>query len=109
MVSKYKIRYNTNWGGDDPVWYGLTNNVGNCYVHAIILQKALNKAGITNKLIHVIDKTHYWNLVYINGLWRHYDSTPGNHIVGPTTDDQKFNSAAMKGRDWDRDAYPKAE
>ncbi|MFA5602845.1 MAG: immunoglobulin-like domain-containing protein [Bacilli bacterium] len=111
MTSTIKsiIKYNTNWGGDDPVWYGLTNTAGNCYVHALMLQKALTKAGITNRLIHTIDKTHYWNLVYSGGIWRHYDSTPGLHIVGPATDDEKFNSDAMKGRDWDRDAYPKAE
>jgi hypothetical protein len=102
------IKYNTNWGGDDPVWYGLTTNTGNCYVHALIFQKALNKAGITNRLINVIDKTHYWNLVYINGIWRHYDTTPGTHLIGPATDDQKFYSAAMRGRNWDRNAYPKA-
>jgi hypothetical protein len=110
MVSTIRstIKYNTSWGGDDPIWYGLTTNTGNCYVHALIVQKALNKAGITNRLINVIDKTHYWNLVYINGVWRHYDSTPGTHIIGPATDDEKFNSAAMRGRNWDRDAYPKA-
>lgn len=110
MTSTIKsvISYNSSWGGDDPIWYGLTYNSGNCYVHALLLQKALTKAGITNRLIHVFDKTHYWNLVYSGGVWRHYDSTPGSHIVGPATDTEKFNSAAMRGRDWDRSAYPVA-
>lgn len=102
------IRYSSNWGGSDPVWYGLTYNSGNCYVHALILQKALNKAGITNKLIYVKDKTHYWNLVYLDGVWRHYDSTPGTHIIGPATDTAKYNSSAMRGRDWDRSLFPVA-
>lgn len=103
---KSTIPYNSNWGGDDPIWYALTYNNGNCYVHALLLQKALTKAGITNQLIHVIDKTHYWNLVFSGGVWRHYDSTPGSHIVGPATDTQKYESSAMRGRNWDRSAYP---
>ena len=111
MVStiKNKIGYNSSWGGDDPVWYGLTNYSGNCYVHALLVQKALNKAGITNKLIYTTDRTHYWNLVYQNGVWRHYDATPaGGHETGPLTDEQKLNSSAMHGRTW-ADSFPKAE
>lgn len=103
------ISYNHSWGDDDAVWYGLTNKKGNCYVHALLVQKALNKMGISNKLIRTIDGTHYWNLVYQGGVWRHYDSTPGSHDAGPLTDDAKFASAGMKGRDWDRSAYPEAK
>lgn len=108
-VIKTKIKYTTNGGGGDPIWYGLTNLAGDCYVHAMLTKKALDKAGITNRLIYVKDKTHYWNLVQISGVWRHYDSTPGSHIIGPATDTQKFNSSQMRGRDWDRSAFPKAE
>lgn len=111
MVStiKDKIGYNSSWGGDDPVWYGLTNYSGNCYVHALLVQKALNKAGITNKLIYTTNRTHYWNLVNQNGVWRHYDATPaGGHETGPLTDEQKLNSSAMDGRTW-ADSFPKAE
>ena len=111
MVStiKNKIGYNSSWGGDDPVWYGLTNYSGNCYVHALLVQKALNKAGYENRLIYTTDRTHYWNLVYQNGVWRHYDATPaGGHETGPLTDEQKLNSSAMHGRTW-ADSFPKAE
>ena len=110
MVStiRNKIGYNTSWGGDDPVWYGLTNYSGNCYVHAVLVQKALNKAEITNKLIYTTDKTHYWNLVYQNGKWRHYDATPGGHLLGPATDEEKLNSSSMQGRKWSS-SFPKAE
>lgn len=106
---KTKIGYNHSWGDDDPVWYGLTNGTGNCYVHALILQKALNKAGFKNMLIHTTDNSHYWNLVYADGRWCHYDSTPGSHSTGPLNDEQKLNSAGMKGRKWDFSAYPAAE
>lgn len=103
-----KIKYNSNWGGDDPVWYGLTNNTGNCYVHAVLVQKALNKMGIKNQLIYTTDKTHYWNLVYSGGKWRHYDATPTKHIAGPATDKEKASSEAMRGRKWSS-SFPKAE
>ena len=33
----------------------------------------LNKLGIENYKIS--NKTHIWNLVHINGVWRHLDST----------------------------------
>lgn len=102
-----KIYYNTSWGGSDPVWYGLTNYSGNCYVHAVLVQKALNKAGITNRLIYTTDRTHYWNLVYQNGSWRHYDATPGEHLLGPATDEEKLNSSSMQGRKWSS-SFPKA-
>lgn len=110
MVStiRNKIGYNTNWGGSDAVWYGLTNYTGNCYVHAVLVQKALNKAGITNRLIYTTDRTHYWNLVYQNGKWRHYDATPGGHLLGPATDEEKLNSSSMHGRKWSS-SFPKAK
>lgn len=110
MVStiKNKIWYDSSWGGNDPVWYGLTNYSGNCYVHALLVQKALNKAGITNRLIYTTDRTHYWNLVYQNGKWRHYDSTPGGHLLGPATDKEKASSSSMQGRKWSS-SFPKAE
>lgn len=103
------ISYNSSWGDDDPVWYGLTNRKGNCYVHVLLTQKALSKAGISNQVVKTTDGSHYWNLVNIGGKWRHYDSTPGSHLIGPATDDEKFASSAMKGRDWNRSAYPEAK
>lgn len=103
-----KIDYNTNWGGDDPIWYGLSNKVGNCYVHALLVERALNKQGISNKIIYTEDKTHYWNLVLEGGVWRHYDSTPGAHIIGPATDVEKYESSCMRHRNWDRTKWPEA-
>ena len=106
-IIKSKIRYNSSWGEDDPVWYGLTNNRGNCYVHALILKKALDKKGIKNMLINTSDKYHYWNLVYTNGVWRHYDSTTGRKE--PTlglTDEEK--QTYLEGHPWS-ESFPKAE
>jgi hypothetical protein len=61
------IDYNSNWGGDYPVWYGLTTKTGNCYVHALCFQALLREKGFETKLIWCEDKTHYWNLVKIDG------------------------------------------
>lgn len=97
------ISYNSSWGGDDPVWFGLTQGKGNCYVHASILKRLLEKAGYTNKIIYLEDKSHYWNLVYVNGVWRHLDGTPSvNHTLGLLTDEQKLADAGVHQKTWDR-------
>ena len=107
-IIRSKITYSHNAGGKDPIWFALNNLNGDCYVHALMLKKAFDKAGINNVLIYVTNKTHYWNLVELDGKWRHYDSTPGSHIKGPATDTEKYNSSGLGGRNWDRSAFPKA-
>lgn len=105
-----QIRYNSNWGGDDPVWYGLTEGKGNCYVHASVLKIVLEKAGYQNRIIYLTDQSHYWNLVYVNGVWRHIDGTPSaNHTLGLLTDEQKLADPGVHQKTWDRGAWPAAE
>jgi len=104
------IRYNSNWGGDDPIWYGLTEGKGNCYVHASVLKRALEKAGYQNRIIYLKDQSHYWNLVYVNGVWRHIDGTPSsNHTLGLLTDEQKLADPGVHQKTWDREAWPAAD
>lgn len=104
------IKYNSNWGGDDPVWYGLTEGKGNCYVHANVLKRALEKAGYQNSIIYLTDQSHYWNLVYVNGVWRHIDGTPSaNHTLGLLTDEQKLADPGVHQKTWNREAWPAAE
>lgn len=100
-----KIKYNANWGGDDPIWYGLKNKKGNCYVHAKILEALLKEKGYETKLIWVTDKSHYWNIVKIDGKWYHIDSTPGTKHPSRLMDDtDRYNN--LQGRNWDRDKWP---
>ena len=106
-VRKY-IRYSSSWGGDDPIWYGLTEKRGNCFVHAKVLQAVLNRKGITNKLIWTKDKSHYWNLVYVGGQWRHVDSTPGNNYVLLTDEVMATKPPVTKGGGWDPSGWPAA-
>ena len=102
------ISYNTNWGGDDPVWYGLTNKAGNCYVRAKILDALLKYKGFTTKLIWTTYKSHYWNMVYLNGKWWHMDSTPMAHHSKYSLMNDEQRLEGLSGRTWDRKAWPTA-
>jgi hypothetical protein len=111
------IYYNTNWGGDDPVWYGFTNHVGNCWVHALCLQELLNYYGWNNQIVGVSEEfsnhPHYWLVIEIQpGVWRHIDATPGrmHEKYSLMTDEQRFETLYLGGidvqRDWDRTTCP---
>ena len=102
------IRYSASWGGDDPIWYGLTEKRGNCYVHAVVLDRVLKAKGYNTKLIWTYDKSHYWNLVYTGGGWRHLDSTPGNNYILLTDEEMSQKLPVTKGGGWDPAGWPAA-
>jgi hypothetical protein len=103
------IAYSSNWGGDDPVWYGFTQRTGNCYVHALCLKVLLDYYGYENQLIWVKDQSHYWLLIKLDGVWRHIDGTPSptHSRYSLMTDKQRYET--LKGRDWDREMWPVCE
>ena len=103
------IKYNTNNGGRDPIWYGLKNKIGNCIVHAYVFDALLKNKGYTTKIIWTTDKTHYWNMVYLNGKWVHMDSTPTSYHnkYSIMNDAQRYER--LQGRNWNRSLWPKAE
>lgn len=103
------IAYNHNWGGDDPVWYGFTNKVGNCYVHALTLQRLLEYHGYQTKLIWVTNKTHYWLVVNMGSYWRHVDATPTTQHSKYVLMDDAQRYETLSGRNWNRSAWPKCE
>lgn len=101
------IAYSAHWGGDDPVWYGLRYKTGNCYVHAMVLDALLREKGYDTRLIWCVDETHYWNMVCLDGVWWHIDSTPSSHTHSKYSlmnDRQRYET--LSGRDWDRDQWP---
>ncbi len=105
LYVRHNIKYNHSWGGDDPIWYGLKNKKGNCYVHALILRALYREKGISCKLIWVTDKSHYWLLVRVGGGWKHIDPTPGSkHPSYLMNDTQRYQN--LQGRDWDRSKWP---
>ena len=101
-----EIVYIGNWGGDDPVWYGFTQWVGNCYVHAVCLKALLDYYGYENRMIWVEDQSHYWLIIRLDGQWYHIDATPGP--IHPTyslmNDQQRLDT--LSGRKWDFDQWP---
>lgn len=103
------IKYSHNDGGADPVWYGFTNKSGNCLVHALCLQSLLTKKGYETQLIWVTNRSHYWLIIHLNGVWRHIDATPGSWHTKYSlmTDEQRYS--ILQGRDWDRSAWPACE
>lgn len=103
------IAYNHNWGGDDPVWYGFTNKVGNCYVHALTLQRLLSAHGYESKLIWVTNKTHYWLVVNMGGYWRHVDATPTTRHSKYVLMDDEQRYETLSGRNWNRSQWPACE
>lgn len=112
---KHLIGYSSSWGDNDPVWYGLTNYRGNCYVHALVLQAILQAKGYEVLIIHTNDNvggrpSHYWDLVNLgNGKWCHSDATPGNLQEGIICSNDTERINMLQGRDWDHSQWPAAE
>ena len=103
------IKYSSDWGGDDPVWFGLKNKKGNCLVHARILQALLEAKGYEIKLIWVTDKSHYWNLIKLNGTWKHIDATPGVRHTKYSLMNDEQRLETLQGRKWDTSQWPACE
>ena len=99
------------WGGDDPVGYGFTKWFGNCYVHATCLKALLDYFGYENELIWLMPQfnPHYWNLVKIDGVWYHLDSTPASSHQKYSLMDNKQRLATLKGRLWDVEKWPQIQ
>lgn len=75
-----KIKYvNTT---DDPNWIGraytgLTTNKGDCVNYWAASKALLTMAGIPNYDIERLGgPDHYWQIVYIDGGWYHFDACP---------------------------------
>ena len=103
------IKYSSSWGDDDPVWYGFKNKKGNCYVHALCLQALLEAKGYETKLIWVTDKSHYWNLIKLDGVWKHIDATPGVRHTKYSLMNDEQRLETLQGRKWDTSKWPACE
>lgn len=103
------IKYSHNSGGEDPVWHGFTVKSGDCLVHAYCLQSLLTKKGYETQLIWVTDRSHYWLIIKLDGVWRHIDATPGERHTKYSLMTDKQRYSILQGRNWDRSAWPKCE
>lgn len=106
-VIRTKIKYK-KVRGVDAIYTGLSTMSGSCYVHAAMLSKALDKAGVKNYLVTSTGKYHNWVLAYSGGKWRHYDPTPGKHPVGPLTDYERHYAEGIGNLYWDS-SLPRAK
>ena len=104
-----KITYTSAWGGDDPVWYGFTQWVGNCYVHNVCLRAVLEYYGYEVQMIWVTDQSHYWLIINLGGTWYHIDATPGpiHPRYSLMNDEQRMET--LSGRKWDTSQWPACE
>lgn len=113
------IGYNTNWGGDDPVWYGFKTLSGNCYVHAMCLNVILEAKGYKTWLVGCADRSHFWSIVEVEeGVYRHIDATPDaphHNKYELMTDEQRMETlmsvpnGGYDARNWDRASVPECK
>lgn len=57
--------------------YALTYKKGNCYAFYAASRGLLTRAGFENVEATEYEFTHYWNIVKVDGVWRHFDTTTG--------------------------------
>lgn len=65
--------------GDWPsaAYEGFRRRRGHCYTYYATSLALLSRAGIPSvEVIRATDNDHWWNLVYVDGEWLHFDTTP---------------------------------
>lgn len=94
--------------------YGLRYQSGNCFVFYSVSRLLLTRCGIPNievKRSAGSRHGHWWNYVYIDGGWYHFDTTPRRRRATfcLVTDDQltAYSRAAGNSHIWDKALIPK--
>lgn len=113
---KYSHRYNASNTGsvNNAAMKAFTAYEGDCYIHAAAAQVMFTRLGVQSIIVNALDYTHYWNMVYINGGWKHVDPTPGWAYadVGFMNDAKRLETlrriSGYEYRDWDRSKFPVA-
>ena len=91
---------------------GLFKYQGDCFVYASTAKELLTLAGIQN--IDIVKATknpsHYWNLVYIEDGWYHFDSTPrkdkSDFFLLTDAELEAYSSTHKNTHIFDRSLYP---
>lgn len=92
--------------------HGLKYKSGDCYTYYACSRLLLTRAGIPNLMVKKQGGSgrHWWNLVYIQGQWYHYDTTPRKKqvMLCLITDDQLLKHSSTHGNThlWDKSKYP---
>lgn len=94
---------------------GLFQHQGDCFVYAATAKELLTLAEIPN--IDIVKSTtnpsHYWNLVYIENGWYHFDSTPrydkSEFFLLTDAELDAYSKAHRNTHIFDRSLYPEIE
>lgn len=69
---------------------GFRRRRGNCFTYYSVSLALLSRVGIPSiEVIRETDNGHWWNMVYVDGVWLHFDATPrrlGGNFCLLTTD-----------------------
>lgn len=99
--------------GDWPqaAYEGLRRRRGNCYTFYATSLELLSRAGIPSiEVIRSRDNDHWWNLVYVDGAWYHFDTTPrrmgGDFCLLTTAQLMAYSDAHGGSHMFDQSWYP---
>ncbi len=93
--------------------YGMKYNGGDCFAYYSVSRSLLTRAGIPNIMVTRYKGRghHWWNLVYIDGGWYHFDTTPRNKqatfCLVTSAQLADYSSKAGNTHLWDESKYPK--
>lgn len=90
MTQRQKARAIFDWIGDHLTYVnssdksswikgaytGIKKGSGDCFTYYATAKAMLTRAGFQNRTVTRIGGGHYWNLVYVEGGWYHFDSSP---------------------------------
>ena len=98
----------------DGAYRGIVQRKGDCYTYAMTSKCLLTRAGIKNMDIGTIPNNphlHFWNLVYIDGAWRHFDATrradKSEFFLTPDAEVYEYSESHDGTHRYDPSLYPK--
>jgi len=108
----YVDGYNeTNW--EKAAEYAMKYNGGDCFAYYSMSRILLTRSGIPNMMVtrYKGEGHHWWNLVYVDGGWYHFDTTPrSKQATFCLVTSQQLADYSKKGGNshiWDVPKYPK--
>lgn len=90
---------------------GFRRGRGHCYTYYATSLALLSRAGIPSvEVIRATDHDHWWNLVYVDGVWLHFDTTPrrlgGNFCLLTTSQLLAYSNTHGNSHVFDVSQYP---
>ena len=116
------IKWNVGYNGHSEkgnymrgAYEGLFKYTGDCFVYAATAKELLTMAKIPN--IDIVksrtNPSHYWNLVYIDDGWYHFDSTPrkdkSEFFLLTDAELEAYSTANGDTHIFDRSLYPEIQ